>query len=98
MKFEKGDQVLLTPGTRVGIDSDEKFEWGGTKYDWYVVGEIDPDGFLGEVVWIIEGVGVSHATMNGGGRDYQLACAASGIKATVRTSFSRDERATFTEA
>lgn len=31
---KNGTLVTLTPGTRVGIDSGEKFEWGGTKYDF----------------------------------------------------------------
>lgn len=96
-KMEKGTKVRLTKGTRVGLDSGEKFEWGGTKYDWMIVGEF-AEG-LEDVVWQIESKTGPHATMNGGGFDYRLIEVISGfgygVEAIVRTSFSRNERATF---
>jgi hypothetical protein len=89
--------VTLKPGTRVGIDSGETFDWGGTKYDWFDVGEED-GALLEGVVFQVESYGGPHATMNGGGYDFYLRCVESGIKATLRTTFQRDERAAFEEA
>ena len=95
-RLTPGTIVTLTPGTRVGIDSGEKFEWGGTKYDWFVVDE--GDAALPEFVaneYRITGSTGPHATMNGGGFDYSMECTASYIKCIVRTTLSRSERATF---
>lgn len=97
-----GTRVRLTAGTRVGLDSGERFEWGGTKYDWNIVGEPDADEHT-TLEFIITGVGASHATLNGGGRDYALECYPTGDpdlwrKATVRTTMNRPEAATFMSA
>jgi len=95
-ELAKGTVVRLTSGTRVGIDSGERFDWGGRKYDWHVVGPSDdPDDDLHSVAFEVLSAGPSHATMNGGGRDYDLICLASGLVATVRTTFQRGENKTF---
>ena len=94
----QGDRVYLTEGARVGVETGERFEWGGRVLDWHVVGEgLHPDPLV-DVIWTIEIIGTSHATMNGGGRDYQLRDSDTGIGATVRTTFQRGEALTMRRA
>lgn len=88
-----GTKVTLTEGTTILIDSGEKHEDGPlagyTKFDR---AEIDADNT--EVEFTISFVGCSHATMNGGGRDYGL-LDCNGVQCKVRTTFARPESATF---
>lgn len=92
--MENGTIVTLTPGTRVGLDTDERFDWGGIKKDWFVVGEGDGDLLTGNEFRITGRMG-PHSTMNGGGYDYFMECTQSLIRATVRTTFKRNESLTF---
>lgn len=88
-------KVKLTAGTRVGLDTGEKFEWGGSVRDWFVVGEDEIDDCLTDAVWVIEREGLAGSTMNGCPKDWHLRDVNSGIGALVTTYFSRPETATF---
>jgi hypothetical protein len=80
-----GTYVALTPGTTALVkhEGEEKYERQTVNDDW--------EGTVLQVV----AVGVSHSTMNGGGRDYRLADPWSAAVTRVRTTLARPENQTF---
>lgn len=90
-----GTTVRLVDGVRFGLRDDSDAEAQGLEswqgWSHHIAGQNDDS----ENDLIVEYVGGSHSTMNGGGRDYTLRCPHSYLRVSVRTTLSQPESATF---
>jgi hypothetical protein len=82
MTVTPGTTYRLTAGTTVVCKDDEGYH----RHTVEAFEEIDIE---------ITSVGCSHSTMNGGGSDHYGRCPWTGMKMSVRTTFSRPASATF---
>jgi hypothetical protein len=91
-----GTKVTIIEGTTILVDSGETHESGPLagfrKFDRSEIGR--PYHRTAETEFTVRWVGCSHATMNGGGRDYGL-LDGNGVECQVRTTLARPESATF---
>lgn len=91
IQIKEGDTVYLREGVSILLreaHADTDVEWDRIPYA----------EDISDVPFTVERIGVSHATMNGGGRDYMLVEYADGYpmwNVRVRTTFANPESAVF---
>lgn len=93
LNLERGMTVRIAAGTSVLVWDGESYHADGVLAGYQQYERMiwdDPNGLT------VQTVGVSHSTMNGGGRDYWLRDEETGNTVKIRTTFQRPERAIFT--